>query len=622
MTWIKNSKAKKILFPFLLVATVFLIYANSVDNEYALDDNVVIERLAYFEGSDHLASIFTHHHVSDEHQKYGYRPLVLLTFSLERKLFKSLPAKQTVKEKRIKNKVTQANVSHFVNLLFYALTALVLFYFLRYLFVGLDHTFSFLITLLFVVHPLHTEVVDNLKSRDELLMFLGSIAALLYYVKYARHLKAKHLMLATLFFFMAVLSKKTAIGLLGVLPIVLYFDKARAKPFVASVLSLILAVAAFVLLKKSLLTDVSVRNLEFFENPLVSEGGIWDRFSLGLYCAWHYLKMLIYPHELSFYYGYSKIPMADWSYYEVWLALTLYLFLLVYGFVLLIKRNALGLGLILWLGLMFAYLNILSPVAGIVADRFPYFFSLGFCIAFVALLSQFFKVHFEAGKSVKLPTTYGVMLLAVLALYSVRVINRNPDWENYLVLYQSDIDHLEESAKANTLLANELYMNAGREEDKVKAASHIKQAYTHYKKALEVYPSYVEVYNNLGSLQYEFLRDFKSAKQNFLKAYVLDSAFSQNNIYNIGSCYGQLGQLDSSLFYYKKLINQSEKNKALVGMAKKVYVSYAQLLLKENLVDSAKQVYHSAIQNYPNDPRFFCRACKHFSGTGRYSKRH
>src|SRR6185503_709919 len=67
---------------------------------------------------------------------------------------------------------------HLVNVLLYALSAFVLYKVLRRIFAGYHSLLSFAATLLFIAHPLHTEVVSNIKSLDEIASFLFALVTL------------------------------------------------------------------------------------------------------------------------------------------------------------------------------------------------------------------------------------------------------------------------------------------------------------------------------------------------------------------------------------------------------------------------------------------------------------
>jgi hypothetical protein len=50
--------------------------------------------------------------------------------------------------------------------------------------------FSLLAAVLWILHPLHTECVTNIKGRDEILVLMGSLAALWSSMKYEENQKS------------------------------------------------------------------------------------------------------------------------------------------------------------------------------------------------------------------------------------------------------------------------------------------------------------------------------------------------------------------------------------------------------------------------------------------------
>jgi hypothetical protein len=79
------------------------------------------------------------------------------------------------------------------------------------------------ISLFFIASPVHTEVVANIKSRDELLSFLNVLLMLWFSLKYVDSKKNIHLFASLLFFYLALLSKETALVAVLFLPAILYF---------------------------------------------------------------------------------------------------------------------------------------------------------------------------------------------------------------------------------------------------------------------------------------------------------------------------------------------------------------------------------------------------------------
>ena len=63
-------------------------------------------------------------------------------------------------------------VGHLINILLYGLTGWLLFIVLLNLFGRDKIAFVFFATILFIAHPIHTEVVNNIKGRDGIVVFL------------------------------------------------------------------------------------------------------------------------------------------------------------------------------------------------------------------------------------------------------------------------------------------------------------------------------------------------------------------------------------------------------------------------------------------------------------------
>ena len=110
---------------------------------------------------------------------------------------------------------------HTSNVVLYALCATLLFVVLRTL-LGTDRTaLAFLASLLFVTHPLHTEVVANIKSRDELLCLIFLLATLLAAIRYTVRPGAGMLLGTALCFVLALLAKEMALSGIVLIPLAL-----------------------------------------------------------------------------------------------------------------------------------------------------------------------------------------------------------------------------------------------------------------------------------------------------------------------------------------------------------------------------------------------------------------
>ena len=95
---------------------------------------------------------------------------------------------------------------------------------LMQLFPSRNPAFSFLISLVFITHPIHTEVVANLKSRDEILSFLNTFVTLYFAFRYSLKRKRKDLIWGIIFFYLALLSKETAAVGIVLIPLFLFYS--------------------------------------------------------------------------------------------------------------------------------------------------------------------------------------------------------------------------------------------------------------------------------------------------------------------------------------------------------------------------------------------------------------
>ncbi|WP_121667089.1 tetratricopeptide repeat protein [Mesonia aquimarina] len=551
----------KFLYLFLFFLP-FCIYFNAIDNEYAIDDNIVVDGVEKVdEGLSGISKIFTTHYSTDDRQNYGYRPITQVTFALEKEFFNNLPANQTIVEKTRNNKLTQANISHFINILLYAITVVILFYFLQLITIQKNLLLAFLISLFFLLLPIHTEPVNNIKSRDELLVFIFIIISLIFFVKYSLKRNFLFVFPALIFVFLAVLSKKSGIALLGLVPVVLFYIKGSTKQIIVAFLSILIMLFGVLFLKNNLINENAIRQMEYFENPLFFEGDLFDRIATAFYCAFFYLKMMIFPQELSFYYGFSKIPIVNWSHLEVWFGIIIFFPLSLFGLWKLMKRDILGLGIAIWLGTMIGVLNIFEPVVGVVADRFAYIFSLGFCIVVSVLLIRIFKVEYTKSNIVlNSPKLLIVIIILISLPYVFKTIDRNKDWENYLVLYRNDIKHLENSAKANVMLANEVSVLIENTNNSYHKRKLIDEALKSYKTALKIDPKYGAALNNLASIHIKYFNDYNSALPLLLRA-------EENNrdvtFLNIALTYYNLGDYEKAVPYFTKAIERNPDNEIL-----------------------------------------------------------
>lgn len=210
---------------YLFGIITFFLFANTIGNDYNMDDGLVTRNHKLTsQGLSTVKEIFTSSYYDDGVYSYGYRPMVHLSFALEHELFGEKPGS-----------------GHFINIILFTLSVL-LFFKLLVKWVGEKNIlFAGIATLLFAVHPIHTEVVASLKNRDEILAFLFVIWAALSAHKFLEKGKFISLISILVLFSLAMLSKKSVYPMAIIIPTGILLLKEL------SVRQLVLITTAFVL---------------------------------------------------------------------------------------------------------------------------------------------------------------------------------------------------------------------------------------------------------------------------------------------------------------------------------------------------------------------------------------
>lgn len=599
----KNSPIKQIprwLFPLIITVFVFLIYGNSIRNKYALDDDFVTvtnpqhpDNLRVAKGIKGIPEIFSSHYVQSKEQSFEYRPLPLSTFAIEYQFFGSNP-----------------HISHFISVLIYAITCILLFTLLCKLFKNYNVIFPLLITFLFITHPIHTEVVSNIKCRDELLSFLFGICSLHFFLKIieAKNKKWVFVLLAILFLLMALLCKKTAILFIALIPLTIYFFTSinLKRLFILCSISL-LSFLIYFIIKRTMVHDIPVlREFAFFENPLYYEHDFFKRIPIAFYTMGYYIRLLVFPYPLCSYYGYNTIPMLGLGSPIVIASAILYLAMGVYALIKFPKKNIFSYGIIIFLIGVFPFANIVTPVVGIVGERFIYFASFGFCVTAAYLLLIAFKVDYKnnaAGPKILKPY-FTKIIIIILFIFSVLTISRNNKWKDALTLFRNDIQHFEKSCNLHYLIGTTLYPEILNTARGAKRDAMIKEATFHYKQAaqlmiegIEKYPKDFTTLSNIGTIYVNVLNDAVSAQPYFKKSLVVNP----NNVvaqYNFALCYEKKNLADSAIIFYEKMIVAHTTYPL-------VYLQLHELYIKKEEYKKAIACDESAIKQIPTKSQLY-----------------
>lgn len=115
-----------------------------------------------------------------------------------------------------------AKLRHFNNIWTFALGCVFLYLVFSKCFFRTNQDLAFLAALIFTMHPIHSEAIANVKSRDEIFSLIFCSLTFLYAFKYLETKKRGDLIWACVMFLLALLSKEYAVTLLILVPLAVY----------------------------------------------------------------------------------------------------------------------------------------------------------------------------------------------------------------------------------------------------------------------------------------------------------------------------------------------------------------------------------------------------------------
>ena len=613
--------------PLLIFLFSFLLYANTLSHEFVFDDYVVIVNNSLvqkgFSGiSDLLTkdSFFGYFHDSNDLSGGRYRPLSLLSFAIGKELFGSNP-----------------HAEHFLNVLIYALSILMLFFTLRKIFPTSLHSLPFLISLLFASHPIHTEVVANIKSRDELLSFFFLTSTLFFLFNYSESRKLIHLVYSVFCYLLALLSKENAITFLMIIPLALFFfTNKNSSSMVRTVLPFLILAILFLSARSYFAGTVGDRtSADIMDNPFL-HASVSEKLATITGITGRYLVSSLFPIVMAYDYSYNQIPVIGWADWHSLASLVAILCLCGVTWIGLRQKSVFSFSILYFFITISIVSNVFFPVGAPMADRFLFLPSLGSCM----LIGFIFSAKSKEGASffsVKNKISAGLFIL-LIGIYSAKTFDRNLDWKSNFTLFEADVKVVPENVRARVNFGSLLLSNAEKENDRKKKSDLLGDAFKHFTAAVRIHPGYADAFNHLGSY-YSIVGQKDSAILNFQEAVRLKPGFHsfENNLANaflvrgnsflttknysaaiddyrrtllfqpmntdvynnLSVLFMNSGMPDSAEYYFKESIRINSENKnAKVNLANLYLKEGNDQLLKNNNED-ALRLYSLAIEQYP-----------------------
>lgn len=531
----------------VILIMAFLLYGQTMWYDYALDDSIVIKKNEFAkQGVSGIGDILSNDTFVGFFGKKKnlvaggrYRPLSVVTFAIEYQMFGMKPG-----------------ISHFFNILLYALTGIILFKILSYLlarFSAIKWYFSipFVATLLFMAHPVHTEVVANIKGRDEIMTLLGSLITLWYSLKYLDTKQMKYLVYSFIAFFLAYLSKENTVTFLAVIPLAIhFFTDHKLKDNLVSFAPLVLATLIFLVIRQAILGSFSAPVAkELMNNPFL-EATEGEKFATIFYTLGLYIKLLFFPHPLTYDYYPKQIPIIGWGDVRAWGSLLIYVALGVYALITFRKKSIVSFSIIFYIATLSVVSNLVFPVGTFMNERFIFISSIGFCLIIAWLLVE------KLPLLIKNPKTYTNVLTGILAvvllLYSVKSISRNTAWVDDYTLFTTDASTSTESAKGNAAVASLYREKAEAALDPAEKEKYWNLAIQHFAKSIEVHPQYFDVHLDLAVCHFKHNKNMEEVNALLIEAFKLNPT-NPKVMQFCNAIYNELGDPKAKLAFFQKL---------------------------------------------------------------------
>ncbi len=600
------AKPAIFLFPYrtkciILCCICFVFYANSILNKYALDDNITIVRNSYVQmglqgipkimANDSYASYYKDMGGDPTNQLSGgrFRPLSEIVFAIEQSIFGDsdlLPG-----------------FRHLINILAYMACVISIFYFLeRFLLrkVQWGSDIAFVAAVLFAIHPLHTEVVANIKSLDEILSILFIMLTFIFGLKYLEGKQTKHLLFGLGAYLLALLAKEYAVTLIFFIPFLFYIleDKSPVSAAMASMPYMGVFFDYLLLRLNAVGFHSNVQSHDILANPYLYATHI-QKIATEWFVLGKYIALLLFPYPMSSDYNYYQITYHNFTDITVLLSLLIYIGIFIWGIRLALKKSVLSFAVFFFLLNVFMISNFVLDIGATMGERLVFHSSLGLVIVLAYYL---FKAISKQQLTVKRNIVIGILSFVGIACLGETII-RNAQWYDDTTLFIHDAGVVPNSCLANNNASWGYLSLSERKENTVdQAKALLDSAHKYSLRALHWNPKYEAAYLNLGGVflhqglldsakycwdmvaqlhpnhpslksKYALLSQFyfntgmdlgKNGKPNegialMKKALIQDSANS-DIWYNIGGAYFTIQKYDSAKYAWTKALHYKPDN--------------------------------------------------------------
>lgn len=498
-----------------LVAILFIVgfftYLSSFSNQFVWDDDHFFYQNILTQNLSHIKEIFlTNTTAGAGAESNYYRPLATISFALDHAIWGWNPIG-----------------FHLTATLFHIFNSIVLFLFLLKLRFG--KTASFLISIIFLIHPIQTEAVTYLSDRGNVLyMFFLLVSIYLFTITlYDKHITPKFLgkkiivsknillFIAVLLFPLSILSKEGAlttspiyIGILFVFAIQQKINfhtlHRKYKNHFLVILFLVLISIIYFGLRLTILNFGN--SLNYSGDQGVYGTHVTIRILTFLKTIPIYTRLLFIPYPLYL----ERTTTVVTSLFDPYVLISIMLIVLSTLLGYFEPRKLKTVWIFFALILIFSNLVSVSgiiPMTGLLRENWLYMPMIGFFIIVFMIIRMFFFSTLQNKQGI-----WSGIFIIISLVYIGMTIQQNYNWRNRIAYFEHNLKFTN-TARLHLNLGN-AYIGKGQYD----------KAFDHLQQAVKIADYYPQTHYNLGSV-YLHRNNFPMAEKEFLKSLSLNPSF-------------------------------------------------------------------------------------------------
>jgi len=519
----------KLIIYFLLSATIFIIYWQTLNHEFInYDDDLYVTDNRQVQDGFTVKSITW---AFQSTRASNWHPLTWLSHILDYQLYGLDPAGH-----------------HLTNLLFHIANALLLFMIL-YSMTGALWQSAF-VAIMFAVHPLNVESVAWIAERKNLLSTFFWLLTIWAYFRYATKATVGKYLLVLFLFALGLMAKPMLVTLPFVLLMLDYWPLKRIQtskeraPLEEKSKSMQTKEFSHLILEKIPFLALSLASCIITFLAQKRGGGLQssvvypfqDRLINSLISYIEYLGKIIWPKPLVVLYPHPGTTLPVWKGIVCAIAL---IAISTLAIKMIRKTPYFAFGWFWYLGTMVPVIGIIQVGTQSMADRYTYIPLIGIFIAVAWGLPELVQ-HYR-WKKIALTVSMG-LFIPVLTFVAWTQVGY---WKNSITLFKHNI----ENVHSNLPGLSYAHLNLGHALGEL---NKVDESINHFKDAIKLKPDHVSAYNNLG-IALSKKGEFREAMENFKIAlkFKPDHAPAYNNL---GMILTEKNILDKAIYNFKEAI--------------------------------------------------------------------